>query len=145
MIKNTEFVYKPREEESEKASNSYLMSLIALIAGLPIPLVNLIATLVFWASNRKGSYYVRWHCTQALLSQFSLLIMNSVAVWWTLILIFGSGNPNNLYIAYVFTVLLYNLTEFIATIYSAVRTRKGEHIQWFFYGNLTDRICKPNL
>ena len=32
-----EFVYKPDEYEAEKASNSYLMSLIAIMVGLPLP------------------------------------------------------------------------------------------------------------
>ena len=32
MIYDTTFPYKPSEHESEKASNSYLMSLVALVA-----------------------------------------------------------------------------------------------------------------
>ena len=53
MIKLLKFHYQPEEHEAEKASNSYLMSLIAIIAGLPLPIVNLIATLVFFIGNRK--------------------------------------------------------------------------------------------
>ena len=45
MIAVRSFPYVPGEHEAEKASNSYLMSLIAVIAGLPLPIVNLIATL----------------------------------------------------------------------------------------------------
>ena len=41
------FAYEPSEHEAEKASNSYLMSLIAIIAGLPLPIINLLATLIF--------------------------------------------------------------------------------------------------
>jgi cell shape-determining protein MreD len=142
MIHVTSFIYNPGEHEAEKASNSYLMSLVALVAGLPLPIINLLATFFFFIANRKGTYFVRWHCTQALLSQFSLLLINSVGFWWTMSIIFSSDTLSNEYIAYIITVLFFNLTEFIATIYTAVNTRNKRHVQWFFYGRLTNLICK---
>src|SRR6188768_251444 len=93
------FPYVPGEHEAEKASNSYLMSLMAAIAGLPLPIVNLIATLVFYMNNRKGTYFVRWHCTQALLSQLSLLFINSFGFWWTISVLFGDETFSNSYFA----------------------------------------------
>lgn len=142
MITVTNFVYEPGEHEAEKASNSYLMSLIALIAGLPLPIINLIATLIFYLGNRKGTYFVRWHCTQALLSQVSVLVMNSYGFWWTVSIVFGSQSITNNYLAYIITVIIFNLTEFIATIYTAIQTRKGIHVEWWFYGSLSNLICK---
>lgn len=47
------------------------------------------------------------------------------------------------YIAYVLAVLIFNLVEFIATIYTAIQTRKGIHVEWWFYGHLTHIICRP--
>ncbi|MCE2998053.1 MAG: DUF4870 domain-containing protein [Cyclobacteriaceae bacterium] len=139
----TQFDYVPGEHEAEKASNSYLMSLIAVIAGLPLPIINLIATLIFYLGNRNGTYFVRWHCTQALLSQFSLLFMNSFGFWWTISIVFGDETVSNPYIAYMITVFLFNVVEFIATIYTAIVTRKGQHVSWWLYGDLTNLICKP--
>ena len=138
-----QFNYQPSEQEAEKASNSYLMSLIALIAGLPLPIINLIATLVFYLGNKKSAYFVRWHCTQALLSQFSLLLMNSSGFWWTLSIAFGNQYLNSDYIAYIITIVIFNITEFIATIYTAINTRKGIHVEWWFYGTITNLICRP--
>ncbi len=143
MILLNKFSYDPGEHEAEKASNSYLMSLIALIAGLPLPIINLIATFIFYLGNRKGTYFVRWHCTQALLSQFSLLLMNSFGFWWTMSILFASETISSNYIAYIITVFVFNIVEFVATIYTAIRTRKGLHVEWWFYGNLTNLICKP--
>lgn len=137
------FIYEPGEHEAEKASNSYLMSLVAVIAGLPLPILNLLATLVFYIANRRGTYFVRWHCTQALLSQLSLLFMNSFGFWWTISIIFGSETISNSYIAYLITVVTFNLVELIATIYTAIQIRKGHHVKWWFYGDLTHFICKP--
>ncbi|MBF0693994.1 MAG: DUF4870 domain-containing protein [Flavobacterium sp.] len=141
MIKTTEFAYKPGEHEAEKASNSYLMSLVALVAGLPFPIVNLIATFFFFLANRKGTYFVRWHCTQALYSQVVLLAFNSVAFWWTVSIIFSDTTVSNPYFAYFFTVLILNLAEFISTVYAAITTRKGKHVEIWFFGSLTNLTC----
>ena len=142
MIKPLSFAYQPDDHESEKASNSYLMSLVAVIAGLPLPIINLLATLFFYLGNKKGTYFVRWHCTQALLSQFSLLFINSFGFWWTISILFTSETITSEYIAYLIAALLFNITEFVATVYTAVQTRKGIHVHWWFYGDLTDLICK---
>lgn len=54
-----QFSYEPREHEAESTSSSYLMSLLAIIVGLPLPIVNLLATLIFYLENRKSTYFVR--------------------------------------------------------------------------------------
>jgi uncharacterized Tic20 family protein len=145
MIAIKPFSYKPGEHESEKASNSYLMSLVALICGLPLPIINLIASFIFYMGNRKSDYFVRWHCTQALLSQVSMLFVNSFGFWWTIAILFGEDHMSNDYVAYMITAVLFNLGEFIATIYTAIQARKGIHVVWWFYGGLTDQLCKPKL
>ena len=142
MITASYFHYQPTEHELEKASNSYLMSLIAIMGGLPLPIINLIATFVFYLGNRKGTYFVRWHCIQALLSQLFLLPFNSVGFWWTISIIFTPETITSNYIAYMITIFIFNLIEFIGTIYTAVVTRKGQHIEWWVIGGLTNLICK---
>lgn len=144
MISETKFSYEPGEHEAETASNSYLMSLIAIIAGLPLPIINLIATFIFYLGNRNGTYFVRWHCTQALLSQLSMLFINSFGFWWTVSIIFTDEQITSKYIAYIIVALVFNLTEFIATIYSAIQTRKGIHVQLWFYSDITNLICKSD-
>jgi len=139
---NVKPAFTPAEHEAEKASNSYLMSLMAVVVGLPLPIINLIATLIFYLGNRRGTYFVRWHCTQALLSQASLLVMNSFGFWWTFSIIFRDEVLTNRYIAYLITVFLFNLTDVVATIYTAIQTRKGKHIEWWFYGDLTSVLVK---
>ena len=138
----SEFSYLPDDSESEKASNGYLMSVVAVIVGLPFPIINLLATTIFYLSHRKSTFFVRWHCTQTLLSQISLVCMNSVGVYWTINVMFSDQIITNNYIAYIITILLFNLTEFFATIYAATQVRKGKHVQWWLYGPLTNVICK---
>lgn len=142
MIHIRPFEYEPTDEERERASNSYVMSLVAVMVGMPLPIVNLLATLAFYLAQRHSTRFIRWHCTQALLSQVSLLVMNSVGFIWTMRVIFDFQDVSNYYIAYMITIGLYNLGELIATIYSAIKVRDGVHIEWMLYGTLTNEILE---
>jgi hypothetical protein len=142
MSSTNTFQYVPGEHETEQASNSYLISLIAFIGGFPLPIINLIASLFFYMGNRKRTYFVRWHCTQALLSQLFTLPFNSVGFWWTISIIFSHETITSNYIAYLFTLILLNMVEFITTIYTAIAARKGIHVEWWFLGGVTNLICK---
>jgi hypothetical protein len=140
MINEPIHLYKPNDYESEKASNSYLMSVIAIMVGLPLPVINLIATFFFFIGNHKGTLYVRWHCTQALLSQALIVIMNSIGFSWTMTIIFGDNVITNQYLGYMITIFLFNLFEFIFTIYAAVVIRKGKHVDFWLFGPITNLI-----
>jgi len=141
---SSSFTYHPTESEAEKASNSYLMSLIAIMVGFPLPIINMMATLFFYIANRKSTYFVRWHCIQALLSQLSLFVINAIGFWWTVsVLIREDEHISNPYLTYVITVFVVNVVELAITIAAAIKTRKGQHVSWWFYGSLTQMICKP--
>ena len=138
------FTYHPTESEAEKASNSYLMSLMAIMVGFPLPIINLMATLFFYIANRKSTYFVRWHCIQALLSQLSLFVINTIGFWWTIsVLVREDEHISNPYLAYIITVFVINVVELAMTIAAAIKTRKGQHVSWWFYGSLTQMMCKP--
>lgn len=143
LITEQAFKYQPAEYEQEKASNVYLMSLVAAMVGLPLPIVNLIATSIFYLANRRSTYFVRFHCTQALLSQLFLIVMNSAALSWTIAIAFGDTIITNAYISYMITIFLFNLIEFTGNIYSAIRIRKGKHMEFYFFGSLASLLCKP--
>ncbi len=138
-------IYKNRisEEEAEKASYAYLMSTVVLLVGLPLPIINMIATIMFYLGNRKKTYFVRFHCIQSMLSQIFIILMNSIGISWTLSIIFGNNIITNLYIAYIITIIGFNLLEFAASIYAAVQTRKKQNVLFWFFGPLTELICKP--
>jgi len=132
----------PNDYESEKASNSYLMSLVAIMVGLPLPVINLVTSLAFYFGNRRGTPFVRWHCTQVLLAQGITFVFNAAGVYWTIHVVFGDGQVSNVYISYVISIVCVNLVEFAATMYAAIRTRKGKHVSWWFFGPLTDQLVK---
>lgn len=142
MISTGTFSYQPHESELERASNSYLMSLVAVIVGLPLPIFNLMATFFFYLGNRKSTTFVKWHCTQALLSQLGLFFFNSAGFWWTVAILFQDKQATNYYFAYIITIVLFNLVEFISTLILATKTRKGQHAKLYFFSDLTDLFCK---
>jgi len=114
------------------------MSVIAITFGFLLPIINLIATLIFFLGNLKASRFVRWHCTQALLSQIAIAIVNIVGVTWSLRIIYGNLEVTNYYFSYLITIFTFNVFQFIITIYAAVVTRKGRHIEWWVFGPLTN-------
>ncbi len=132
-------IYKPNETEKEKAANSYLMSLIAVMAGTPLPITYFLPTLIFFLSNRKSTPYVKWHITQALLSQITMFIINAVAFTWTINIFFlHNYTLTDSYIGYIITMLTFNIFEFIITLIAAIRVRRGVHMEWPFWGTITN-------
>ena len=131
----------PREDEKERASGCYIMSLVAVMVGLPMPIINLMATGIFYFMSRKGTFFVRWNSIQALVSQVPLFIMNNILFWWTIRILFCYTDFSSVYIAYFITVNLYNIYDFIETVLSAINTRKGLTHRWYLYSTITDKIC----
>ncbi len=130
------------EDSAEKSSNVYLMSLMGVMAGLPLPILNLLATIIFFVGNKKAQPIVRWHCIQGMLSQFVLFIFNSISFWWTISIIFYKEEISNNYLSYLLFVIILNVLELISTIYTAIKVRKGQHVEWWFYGPITNLLLK---
>jgi uncharacterized Tic20 family protein len=130
------------EDSAEKSSNVYLMSLVGVMAGLPLPILNLLATIIFFIGNKKAQPIVKWHCIQGMISQFVLFIFNSVSFWWTISILFYKEEITNNYLSYLIFVIVLNVIELISTIYTAIKVRKGQHIEWWIYGPLTNLILK---
>lgn len=152
--------------DHEPAGNAYLMSLAAVVAGLPLPIVNVIATFIYFMAQRKASYAVRWHSLQALLAQLVVMPFNSIAMGWTLSILLNGINlkeelfltesgqgrivgltfdslisSSAVYWAYMAFVLLLNIFEFIGVISTAIKVRKGINVRWFGIAPLTDALC----
>lgn len=137
-------VIKPTDDECERAASGYLMSLVVVIFGLPLPIVNLIATFILFLGHRKSTFFVRWHALQALVSQLLLFFMNSFGFWWSVSIIFTAREISNEYISYILTIFIINLIEFIMTIYAAIQTRKGEHVRMAIFADITDIMMRTN-
>lgn len=143
--------------EYEKASNSYLMAVVSIIAGFPLPIINLIAAIGYYLGQRKSTYFVRWHCIQSIIGQALVIPFNSIAFAWTLTIIFNHKYSNNyhsdevfiedffyntsaFYWLYIVFILFLNLIEFIAVIFTASRVRNGHNVRWPVIAGIADRL-----
>jgi uncharacterized membrane protein len=140
MMEETNFIY---EEEAEQASYAYLMSVLIVIVGLPMPIINVIGSVVFYVANRRKTYFVRFHSLQSMLSQLSIVPINSIGVGWTISIITSHNELSNLYFAYIIMLIAVNITEFVSSLYAAIQTRKRKDVRFWFFGQLTELLCKP--
>lgn len=132
-------------EEAQRASHAYVISLVAVAGGLPLPIVNLVATVIFYLGNKRAPLFVRWHCTQAMTSQILMFVVNAPAFWWTLYLITNNYEPTISYIVYMAIAVLINIAEFIVTVYTAITVSKREHVRWLVFGDLSDRFLRSKI
>ena len=134
---------RPTEHEATQASFSYIASLASIAVGVPLPIVNLLASLIFLLGSRRSSPFVRWHAVQAFLSQMLLFATNSTLGAWSVAVAFGDEELSWGYGVAAAAVGLLNLAEFIGTVQAAIRTRRGEDVRFPLLAPLTDRIVTP--
>ncbi|MDR1526820.1 MAG: DUF4870 domain-containing protein [Dysgonamonadaceae bacterium] len=145
MENNSYSLHSIYEEEAEQASYAYLMSVLIVIVGLPMPIINVIGSVIFWLSSRKKqSAFIRFHCMQSMLSQLAVVPMNSIGVGWTISIITRHTEISNCYIAYIIVIFGYNALEFFTSLYAAIRTRKKQDVRFWFFGELTELFIKRN-
>jgi Zn-dependent protease with chaperone function len=128
------------DDEAESASNAYLLSLVLLMAGAPLPILNLLASVIFYFGARRSSPFVRWHCMQTLLGQILLIPINSVFMWMTLGLLLGYRDLDDFYIGWGLVMLVLNGAEWVASIYAAVKVRRGADVRWWTIAPMVDAL-----
>lgn len=125
------------ERERDDAMASYLMMFASLAVGLPVPLLNLVASVIYFLVNRKTSRFVAFHALQALLTHIPVVLLNAGLVGWVvanLVTRAGFWAPFRWYL--VFTVLV-NLAYIAWSIVALVRAHQGR----FLYMPLIGRTC----
>ena len=131
--------------EREDAMGAYLMMFGALAAGLPLPIINLIASVVYYFINKDKSKFVKFHALQSLYSQLPTTLMNAGLIFWTLqILRIGFGETpfegfatgNDMYWGYLYTTLTANIVYVVFSFIGAYKARKGLLYYFIFFGKL---------
>ncbi len=125
------------ERERDDAMASYLMMFASIAIGLPIPLVNLIASVIYFLVNRKTSSFVAFHALQALLTHIPVVLVNAGLVGWliaNLVTQTGFWLP---FLWYLCFAVLVNLAYIAWSIVALVRAHQGR----FLYMPLIGRLC----
>lgn len=126
------------QREKEDAMGAYLMMFAALGAGLPLPIINLIAAIIYYYINKKATRFVRFHTHQALISQIPTTLMNAVAVFWGLRIAFSDEwFLTDIYKGYLVAVVLANVLYFIFGIVGAVKAQGGKMYYLLFFGKIS--------
>lgn len=126
------------KRERDDAMGAYLMMFAALAAGLPLPMLNLIASVIYYSVNKNKGRFVKFHCLQSLWSQLPTTALNIGLISWTIRnLIADDGYFSDTYKGYLAMVLIVNLLYFVFSIVGAVRARQGRMYYFLFFGRLS--------
>ena len=127
------------ERQREDAMGAYLMMFASLALGLPIPLLNLVASVIYFFVNRKSGRFVAFHALQALLSHIPVVLLNAGVIGWLIAVLvipphdaFGAA-----FFWYLFFSVLANLAWIIWSIVALVHARRGH----FVYMPVIGRLC----
>jgi uncharacterized membrane protein len=125
------------EREKEDAMGAYLMMFAAVAVGLPLPIINLIAAIIYYLINRKKSRFIHFHSLQALLSQIPTTLINWGGVIWAANIFFrDSWVVTDEFWAYVIFAGLATVLYFILSLIAAYKARQGKMYYFLFFGKL---------
>ena len=123
------------EREKEDAMGAYLMMFASLATSLPLPIINLIAAVIYYYINRKKGRFIHFNCLQSLLSQLPTTLVNWGLLYWSLqIFFFDNYKTTDYFYAYLGFSIIANLVYFIFSLVAAVRARKGIFMYFIFFG-----------
>ena len=116
---------------------AYLMMFASLAIGLPIPLVNLIASFIYFFVNRKSSPFVAFHSLQALLTHVPVVLLNAGLVGWLIGILATQAGFHAAFFWYLFFTILVNIAYIVWSIVALIHAHKGR----FFYMPVVGRLC----
>lgn len=115
------------------------MMFAAVAVALPLPIINLIAALIYHAVNRSKSRFIHYHSLHSLVAQIPITLLNwgllywAIQVWW-----FKSNEITTELWVYTALVILMNVLYFTFSIIAAIHARRGEMYRFWVVG----RICE---
>ncbi len=122
--------------EKEDAMGSYLMMFAAWGAGLPFPLINLIAAIIYFIINKKASRFVAFHSYQSLLTQIPITIFNASLIAWGLLVLSPYTEDTVPFYVYAVFVVMWNLIYMVFSIIACVKARKGQFYYFWVFGRM---------
>ncbi|MBD3345295.1 MAG: DUF4870 domain-containing protein [Chitinivibrionales bacterium] len=124
------------DREKEDAMGSYLMMFAAWGAGLPLPIINLIAAVIYFFINKKTSPFVAFHSFQSLLTQIPITLFNAGVIFWLIMIISPYAEDTVYFYSYLVFVVLWNLIYMVFSIIACLQARKGKLYYFWVFGRL---------
>ena len=120
----------------EDAMGAYFMMFATTAMGLPLPILNLVASIVYYYVNRDKGKFVQFHTLQSLYSQIPVTLLNSGLVAWTIVNFARDFDFSSFFWGYLVMTAAADLIYFIFSIVGAVRARKGLFYYFIFFGKV---------
>lgn len=135
------------DEVSSKERNdgmgAYLTMFATWAIGLPLPVINLIVALVYYAVNKHEGKFVRFHALHSLLAQIPVSLLNAGGIFWIIGCIVMKSTPNIYFLIYFLITVLVNIIYFIFSLIAASKARDGEYYYFVFFGKMAfDKVYK---
>jgi uncharacterized membrane protein len=120
----------------EDAMGAYFMMFATAALGLPLPILNLVAAVIYYYVNREKGRFVQFHTLQSLYSQIPVTLLNSGLVAWTIVNFVKGFDFTGIYWGYLVMTAAANLVYFIFSIVGAVKARNGIFYYFVFFGKI---------
>jgi len=120
----------------EDAMGAYFMMFATSAISIPLPILNLVAAIIYYYVNRSKGKFVQFHTLQSLWSQIPVTLLNSGLVAWTIVNLVRDLDFTSFYWGYLVMVGIANLVYFIFSIIGAVKARKGVFYYFLFFGKI---------
>jgi len=125
------------ERDKEDAMGAYLMMFAAVAIGLPLPVINLIASIIYYFINRKKSRFIHFHSLQALYSQIPTTLINwGLVVWAVTIFLKEDWKVTPEFWGYVIFAGISTFLYFIVSLIAAYKARHGKMYYFLLFGKM---------
>ncbi|MGD9976888.1 MAG: DUF4870 domain-containing protein [Bacteroidales bacterium] len=125
------------ERERQDAMGAYLMMFASTALGLPLPVLNLIASIIYYFVNKSKGRFVQFHSLQSLYSQLPVSLLNSYLVIWAIVNVVNENPFTNIFWGLLFTAGIFNVLYFAFSIVGAVKAYRGQFYYFLFFGKLS--------
>ncbi|MBN2188520.1 MAG: DUF4870 domain-containing protein [Chitinispirillaceae bacterium] len=123
--------------EKEDAMGAYLMMFAAWGAGFPLPMIGLIASIVYFYLNKKSSAFTAFHSYQALLTHIPVSVINAAAVIYGFIVFFMDYHRHLFHFgAFLAFAGIVNVLYMVFSIIACVKARRGRFYYFWIFGRL---------
>jgi uncharacterized Tic20 family protein len=129
------------EREKEDAMGAYLMMFAAVAVGLPLPIINLIAAIIYYYLNRGKSRFVHFHALQALISQIPTTLINWALVIWGIRIFLTDQTLTDEFWAYAIFAGVATVFYFVMSMIGAFQARKGRMYYFLFFGKVAYEVA----
>ena len=124
-------------KQKDDAMGAYLMMFATWFIGLPLPFLNLFASIIYYVVNKRNSRFVGFHAHQSLITQLPVTLMTAGLISWTIYILVMDHSFNQYFIGYAIATAGANLFYVVFSIIACVMAYKGKMYYIPLFGRLS--------